>query len=126
MKTVGSIAVMLLVVAGLAAILGTMSKLDVNASLETAKALSTLLLAMSAALVVLGVVGLMGPAAFIGIGALATLIVGIGAVIVAIGALINKFPMLEEFLSQGKHEKFSLSECYEGLAKILSTPYIPQ
>lgn len=36
------------------------------------------------------------------------------------------YPMLEEFLSQGKHEKFSLSECYEGLAKILSTPYIPQ
>ena len=101
MKTVGSLAVMLLVVAGLAAILGTMSKLDVNASLETAKALSTLLLAMSAALVVLGVVGLMGPAAFIGIGALATLIVGIGAVIVAIGALINKFPMLEEFLDKG-------------------------
>ena len=36
------------------------------------------------------------------------------------------YPMLEEFLSQGKHEKFSLEECYEGLAKILDTPYVPQ
>lgn len=36
------------------------------------------------------------------------------------------YPMLEEFLSQGKHEKFSLDECYEGLAKILSTPYTPE
>ena len=36
------------------------------------------------------------------------------------------YPMLEAFLSQGKHERFSLSECYEELAKILSTPYVPQ
>lgn len=36
------------------------------------------------------------------------------------------YPMIEEFLSQGKHEKFSLAECYEALADILNTPYIPQ
>ena len=36
------------------------------------------------------------------------------------------YPMIEEFLSQGKHEKFSLSECYEALANILNTPYILQ
>ncbi|MBE6467510.1 MAG: flagellar protein export ATPase FliI [Alphaproteobacteria bacterium] len=36
------------------------------------------------------------------------------------------YPMIEEFLSQGKHEKFSLAECYEALANILNTPYIPQ
>ena len=36
------------------------------------------------------------------------------------------YPMIEEFLSQGKHERFSLEACYDGLAKILSTPYVPQ
>ncbi|MBR1949217.1 MAG: flagellar protein export ATPase FliI [Alphaproteobacteria bacterium] len=36
------------------------------------------------------------------------------------------YPMIEDFLSQGKHEKFSLSECYEALAEILNTPYVPQ
>lgn len=35
------------------------------------------------------------------------------------------YPMLEEFLSQGKQERFTLAECYEGLAKILSTPFQP-
>ena len=36
------------------------------------------------------------------------------------------YPMIEDFLSQSKHEKFSLSECYEKLATILATPYAPQ
>ena len=98
---VGALALLGLVVGELAVILGLMSHFDVNPSIETAKALSTLLLAMSGALVILGVVGAMGPAAFIGIGALATLITGIGGLIVGIGALFDKFPMLEEFLDKG-------------------------
>lgn len=36
------------------------------------------------------------------------------------------YPMLEDFLSQSKQEKFSLSQCYEMLAAILATPYIPE
>lgn len=36
------------------------------------------------------------------------------------------YPMIEDFLSQGKQERFSLEECYEELAKILNTPYVPQ
>lgn len=36
------------------------------------------------------------------------------------------YPMLEDFLAQGKHERFSLSECYELLAEILNTPYVPE
>lgn len=98
---IGALALLGLVVGELAIILGLMSHFDVNPSIETAKALSTLLLAMSGALVILGVVGAMGPAAFIGIGALATLIAGIGGLIVGIGALFDKFPMLEEFLDRG-------------------------
>ena len=98
---VKALAVLGLVVAGLALILGLMSKFDVQPSIETALALSILLTSMSASLILLGVVGLMGPAAFIGIAALATMIAGIGALIVGIGALITKFPQLEEFLNTG-------------------------
>ena len=36
------------------------------------------------------------------------------------------YPKIEEFLSQGKQEKFSLAECYEMLGKILATPYVPE
>lgn len=94
-------ALMGLVVAELAVILGAMDKLGVEASIPTAIALSTLLIAMSGALVILGLVGAMGAAAFIGIGALATLIAGIGGLIVGIGALMEKVPQLEEFLDKG-------------------------
>lgn len=100
-KAIGYMALMGLVVAELAVILGAMDKLGVEASIPTAIALSTLLLAMSGALVILGLVGAMGAAAFIGIGALATLIAGIGGLIVGIGALMEKVPQLEEFLDKG-------------------------
>ncbi len=33
------------------------------------------------------------------------------------------YPLLEEFLSQSKHERFTLAECYEQLANILNIPY---
>ena len=36
------------------------------------------------------------------------------------------YPMLEDFLAQGKQERFSLTECYELLAEILNTPYVPE
>ena len=98
---IGSIALLTLIVGGLALILAGMSKLNINSAMTYATALSTLLLAMSGALVVLGIVGMMGPAAFIGIGALATLIVGLTAVVVGIGALMEKFPSLQTFLSTG-------------------------
>ena len=100
-KAIGYMALMGLVVAELAVILGAMDKLGVEASIPTAIALSTLLVAMSGALVILGVVGTMGASAFIGIGALATLIAGIGGLIVGIGALMEKVPQLEEFLDKG-------------------------
>ena len=98
---IGALALLGLVVAELAVILGLMAYFDVNPSIETAGALSILFVSMSASLVLLGVVGAMGPAAFIGIGALATLIAGIGGLIIAIGALVEKFPMLETFLNTG-------------------------
>ena len=35
------------------------------------------------------------------------------------------YPMIEEFLSQKKNEKYTLSQCYQTLQEILDTPYTP-
>ena len=66
-----------------------------------AKLLMGLMVTMTAVLAVLAVVG---PFAYAGVGALAaltTLMVGIGALAVAIGALMTKFPQLQQFLDTG-------------------------
>jgi tape measure domain-containing protein len=96
-----ALALLGLVMVELAAVLLLMSMFDVNPSIEVAAALSLMLISMSAALVLLSAVGLMGPAALIGISSLGALIVGIGGLIVGIGALVEKFPMLETFLNTG-------------------------
>lgn len=95
------IAVLTLVVAGLAGILYLVRDINPESSVATAIAMSTLLLSMSASLVILGAVGSMRSAAFIGIGALAVLIVAVGALMLAIGALVKKIPAMEEFLDKG-------------------------
>lgn len=102
--SVGAMASLVLltgIVAILSRILIKMDGLNAENALGNVKALSVLLLAMSGACVILGVAGSFGPAAFIGIGVLAALIVGIGGLITAIGALVTQFPKLEEFLNTG-------------------------
>lgn len=98
---IGALAIMGLVVVELAVILGLMAHFNVAPSIETVASLSILLLAMSGACLILAGVGATGPAAFVGIGALATLIAGIGGLIVSIGALVAEFPKLQEFLNTG-------------------------
>ena len=96
-----SIGLMTLVVGALALIITKLSSINVENTTGVVKALSVLLLAMSGALVILSGIGLLGPAAFIGIAALATFIVGIGGLIAGIGALVTEFPKLEEFINTG-------------------------
>ena len=60
-----------------------------------------MLLSLSAACGILALVGLAGPAAFVGIGALATLITAIGGLMVAIGGLAEHYPKMEECLDKG-------------------------
>lgn len=96
-----SIALMTLVVAGLAVVLYSLQDMNPEVVMPIAVALSTLLLSMTAVLVVLTAVGALGPAAFVGIGALATLIVSMGALMVALGALMEYVPQCEEFLDKG-------------------------
>ncbi len=98
---IASLALLGVVVGELGLVLGVLKTLNIESSMSTVTSLSVLLIAMSASLILLGVVGAMGPSAFIGIAALATLIAGIGGLLIGIGALMKKFPQLEEFLDKG-------------------------
>lgn len=97
----GSMALLGLVVAELGIILGVMAYFDIQPSIETATSLSVLLLAMSGALGILKLVGAGGSAAFIGIGALTTLIAAIGGLMVGIGALVTYIPDMQTWLNTG-------------------------
>lgn len=90
-----------IVVAELGIILGLMSKLGVEASIPNAIALGSLLILMSIALIPLSIVGGLATAAIVGVTALIAVIAEIGLFIGAIGALVTKFPQLEEFLNKG-------------------------
>lgn len=97
----GALAALVGVMALLALVLNMMKKLDVIPSMETAKALSILLLGMSAACVILGVVGMMGPSAIVGALSMIGVISVLGIFIAAVGKLAQKIPELESFLDSG-------------------------
>lgn len=98
LKAVGAMALTGLVVAELAVVMKAMDKLNIDVSTKTVAQLSALLLAMSGALVILTVVGIGGAAAFVGIGALVTLIAAVGGLMIAIGALNDEFPAVADFV----------------------------
>ena len=98
LKAVGAMALMGLVVAELAVVMKAMDKLNIDVSTKTVAQLSALLLAMSGALAILTVVGIGGAAAFVGIGALVTLIAAVGGLMIAIGALNDEFPVVADFV----------------------------
>ena len=98
---IGAAALMAAIVAVLAGILWAIQDLPVNNTLANATALSVLLLSLSGACAILAAVGATGPAAYVGIGALATLITGVGALLMAIGALVTYVPQAENFFDRG-------------------------
>ena len=98
LKAVGAMALMGLVVAELAVVMKAMDKLNIDVSTKTVAQLSALLFAMSGALAILTVVGIGGAAAFVGIGALVTLIAAVGGIMIAIGALNDEFPAVADFV----------------------------
>ena len=93
-QAMGNLALMGLIVGELAVILGVMKALDVEPAIETAGSLSLLLTAMSAALVILNLVG---PNAKSGVGAMALmgLVVGELAVILGLMAKFDVNPSIE-------------------------------
>ena len=82
-------------------VLLSLKELDPEQAIGASVALSTLLISLSAVCILLEVAGLAGPAALFGVAALVTLVVAIGGLIAAIGALVTEFPKLEEFLNVG-------------------------
>ena len=88
------------VIAILAVILGLMDTLDIEASMSNVLALSTLLLAMSAACVILSVVGMSGPAAIAGATTLIAVATELGIALAAFGA-IKQIPGVDWLISEG-------------------------
>lgn len=86
-----------LAVAGIAVILGVMSKLNVAPSIKTAKALSILLLSMTAAVVVLAALGAAAVPALAGAAVLDGVIAILGGFVLGIGALFST-----DVMSKGK------------------------
>ena len=89
------------VLAILGLVLAEMTALNVSNAMENAKALSLLIVSLSEACVLLGVVGIFGKKAIAGVGVLAALIVAIGGIMYGIGALAQYQPSMDEFLDHG-------------------------
>lgn len=100
-STMGALGALTLAIGGLAAIMGVLDYLEVEPSIETATALSTLLLAMSAVCVVLSGVGAVAPLALKGALAFDGVILVIGGLMAGLGALVSYFPQLEQFVNKG-------------------------
>ena len=86
LKAALAVTVMGVVVAGLAYVIKDLSDIPADQALDVAKALSILILSLSASAALLGTIGLIGPAALIGVGVLAVLLATIAG-FAAIGLL---------------------------------------
>lgn len=100
-SAIGGLAAMVVAMGLIAVVLGVMQNFNVQPSVETALALSTLLLAMSAVCVILAGVGSVAPYAIAGAGAFDAVVAIIGGLMIAIGALMTYVPQCEEFLDRG-------------------------
>ena len=100
MSALGSMGILILVVAGIAAILGVMAALNCAPSIETAASISLLLLAMAAVYTILGVTGGLAGTAIIGAAGMMAVIAIIGGIAMAIGYLMSLIP--EDKISEWK------------------------
>ena len=91
------------VVAILAVVLGALAKLNVEPSIETATALSTLLVTMTGVTLAMAALGMMGggAGAVAGTTAMIAVVTEIGAFLVALGALNKYVPQVKEFIDGG-------------------------
>lgn len=89
------------VVAILGAVLGIMNKLHVEASIPTAIALSILLLAMAGVTKILSLIGPAASSAVTGAIGLVGVVAVIGGFMIALGALVNLIPEVQQFVDTG-------------------------
>lgn len=106
------------VLAILGLVLAEMTALNVSNAIENAKALSLLIVSLSEACVLLGVVGIFGKEAIAGVGVLAALIVAIGGIMYGIGALAQHQSSMDEFLDHGI---VTLGKIGEGLGNFIGS-----
>lgn len=92
MGAFAAMGLLLLVVAGIATVLGVLTALDCAPSIETATSISVLLLAMAAVYTVLGVTGGLAATAVTGALGMMAVIAIIGGIALAIGALMSLIP----------------------------------
>lgn len=100
-KALLAVASMTLVVGAIAGMLSLTSSMDPTTSIANATAISTLLLSLSGACLILSLVGKNAGAAIKGAVALDAVIVIIGALVVAIGAIFENVEGLENTLDKG-------------------------
>ena len=93
-----AVGTMTLVLAGVAVILGVMKHFEIDASIEQAAALSTLLIGLSTAALILSKVGVFGGAAAKGSAALLAVVVGAAAIITAIAGFVGQIDGIEDKL----------------------------
>lgn len=106
------------VLAILGLVLAEMIALNVSNAMENAKALSLLIVSLSEACVLLGVVGIFGKEAIAGVGVLAALIVAIGGIMYGIGVLAQHQSSMDEFL---EHGIVTLGKIGEGLGNFIGS-----
>lgn len=117
-KAIIAAAGMSVVLALLGLVLAEMTALNVSNAIENAKALSLLIVSLSEACVLLGVVGIFGKEAIAGVGVLAALIVAIGGIMYGIGALAQHQSSMDEFLDHGI---VTLGKIGEGLGNFIGS-----
>ena len=93
-----AMSVILLAIGG---VLSALKAMDVAPSMETALALSVLLLAFAGAVAILGLIGPLAVGALVGAVAMAGVIEVVKDVMIGLGELASKTPMAEKFLGKG-------------------------
>ena len=99
------------VVAALAYMLHKLKDLPIESTFGIASSLSILLLSLSASCLILGAVGLIGPAAFIGLGMLAGLVAEIASLALIVAGLSTAWPEFETLLNKGMPILEKISKC---------------
>lgn len=117
MLAVAAMALLDAVLLGIAGILILLEKVDVEPSIETALALSVLLVALAAVTALLGVAGLAGAAALVGVLSLITTVAAILGLVVVLGKLNEEKPKLAEFVESGIN---LLEQLFTGLARVFA------
>lgn len=96
-----ALSIMGLIVFEIGIILGLLSGMGLEISIEQAMALGILIDLLSVAMIALAAAGSMGPGVWAGIGAFETFIVATTAVVTGIGALFKEFDSLQGYLDTG-------------------------